>query len=47
MLIANGAEVNAKGDRGATPLHLAAGMNAAAVAKVLIANGAEVNAKDE
>ena len=46
VLIANGAEVNAKGNGGWTPLHYAARGNAAAVAKLLIANGAEVNAKD-
>ena len=45
-LIANGAEVNAKGKYGWTPLHRAAEGNAAEVAKLLIANGAEVNAKD-
>ena len=44
-LIANGAEVNAKGEGGSTPLHYAAFWNAAAVAKLLIDNGADVNVK--
>ena len=47
VLIDNGAEVNAKSDRGDTPLHWAAEKNAAEIAKVLIANGAEVNAKSD
>ena len=46
MLIANGAEVNARVN-GGTPLDWAAVKNAAEVAKVLIANGAEVNAKNK
>ena len=45
-LIANGAEVNAKGKYGWTPLHRAAEGNAAEVAKLLIEHGADVNAKD-
>ena len=45
-LIANGADVNAKGDKGFTALHFAASHNAAEVAKLLIDNGAAVNAKD-
>ena len=47
MLIANGAEVNAKNNNGYTPLHNAAGYSEAAVAKLLIDNGAEVNAKNK
>ena len=45
LLIANGADVNAKKEDGWTPLHWAADTNAAEVAKLLIAKGAEVNAK--
>ena len=47
MLIAKGAEVNAKTESGWTPLHWAARNSAAEVAKLLIAKGAEVNAKSE
>ncbi|HAX75766.1 MAG TPA: hypothetical protein DCY88_08005 [Cyanobacteria bacterium UBA11372] len=39
--------VNAKTQRGYTPLHLAAQCNSKDVASVLIANGADVNAKDQ
>jgi ankyrin repeat protein len=45
LLIANGADVNAKSDMG-TPLHLAAGFGHNEIAKLLIAKGAEVDAKD-
>ena len=48
LLIANGADVNAKRDGGAggTPLHFAAGgLNE--IAELLIAAGAEVNANDD
>ena len=47
VLIAKGAEVNAKSEDGSTPLHFAASRNAAEVARLLIAKGAEVNAKKE
>jgi ankyrin repeat protein len=49
--IADGADVNAKGERGLTPLHFAvvaaldSGDNK--VIELLIANGADVNAKDD
>ena len=49
--LAAGAEVDAKGGRGLTPLHFAAGFSRGGVGKeiaeLLIANGADVNAKDE
>ena len=44
LLIAKGVDVNAKNNRGGTPLHLA---NNKEIAELLIANGADVNAKDE
>jgi len=44
LLIAKGVDVNAKNNRGVTPLHLA---NNKEIAELLIANGADVNAKDE
>ena len=45
--IANGADVNAKGELGETPLHNAVGKGLKEVAELLIANGAEVNAKND
>ena len=48
--LASGTDVNAKGGRGLTPLHFAAGFSRGPVGKeiagLLIANGADVNAKD-
>ena len=41
-----GADVNAKGATGWTPLHLAAGEGHKEVAELLIAKGADVNAKN-
>jgi hypothetical protein len=46
LLLANKADVNAKNDRGETPLHLAAKEHRKDVAELLLAKGAEVNAKD-
>lgn len=45
LLIANGADVNAKNNVGSVALHSAAMRNSIALAKVLIASGADVNAK--
>ena len=45
LLIANGADVNAKGELGETPLHDAAQADQKEIIKLLIANGADVNAK--
>ena len=47
VLIANGAEVNAKTKDGWTPLHGAAEGNAAEAAELLIEGGADVNVKKE
>jgi ankyrin repeat protein len=46
LLIANGADVNAKGRDGRTPLHDAAYKGHKEIAELLIANDADVNAKD-
>ena len=45
LLIAEGADVNAKGDDG-TPLQFAAIVGSGEIVELLIANGADVNAKD-
>ena len=47
LLIAEGADVNAKRNTGVTPLHHAAWNGHKEVAELLIANGADVNAKIE
>lgn len=43
LLLANGAEVNARDDKGQIPLHIAADIRAA---RLLLANGADVSVKD-
>ena len=47
LLLANGAEVSAKGDGGVTPLHIAPLGSHKEVAELLIAKGADVNAKKD
>ena len=47
VLIASGADVNAKINGDWTPLHSAALENAADIARMLLENGADVNAKDD
>ena len=44
--IADGADVNAKGDIGRTPLHWAANEGHKEIAELLISEGADVNAMD-
>src|SRR5208337_2904389 len=45
VLLAHKADVNARDNRGLTPLHLAADSGHKDVVEVLLANGAEVNPK--
>ena len=45
--LADGEDVNAKGDLGTTPLMMAAFEGHKEIAELLIAKGADVNAKDE
>ena len=47
LLIAEGANVNAKNDDGETPLHYAAFVGQKEIAELLIAKGADVNAKGD
>ena len=47
LLIAKGADVNAKSSDGSTPLHDAAYYGRTVIAELLIAKGADVNAKDD
>jgi len=47
LLIAKGADVNAKDEYRGAPLHLASLHGCKEVAKLLIAKGADVNAKDD
>ena len=46
LLIANGANVNAKDEEGWTPLHLTAYWGGKEITELLIAKGADVNAKN-
>ena len=46
MLIANGADVNARDSLGVVPLHAAADADGKGVAELLIRHGADVNARD-
>ena len=46
LLIAKGADVNAKSQRGRTPLHNAALSGHKKIAELLIANGADMNPKN-
>ena len=46
LLIARGAEVNAKDDTGLTPLHVAAILNRIDAAQILLDAGAEIAARD-
>ena len=46
LLIARGAQVDARDEGGATPLHLAAQFGNEGVARALIAAGADINAHD-
>jgi len=47
VLLAHGADVNAKDSFGFTPLHIATDKGYEAMVKVLLAHGADVNAKDQ
>ena len=47
LLIAEGADVNAKNDYGWTPLHWAASRGHKEIVELLIAKGANVNAKNK
>ena len=46
VLLANGADINAKDYSGFTPIHHTARDNKPEVAKVLLANGAQVNVRN-
>lgn len=46
-LIANGADVNWRNERGATPLHSIAGHGVTTAAEVVLTHGADINAKDK
>jgi ankyrin repeat protein len=47
LLIARGAEVNARAEGGYTPLHVAAGLGRVDVAALLLEKGADINATDQ
>ena len=47
LLLTQGAEINAKNDKGRTPLHNAAEDNATETAQLLLTQGAEINAKND
>jgi len=46
LLLARGAEVNAKGDNNSNPLHFAMSYNHLKIAELLIKNGADINATE-
>ena len=46
LLIANGANVNAKNEEGGTPLHLAAEEGHQQIVELLISKNADINARD-
>jgi uncharacterized protein len=46
LLLERGAKVNARDDRGRTPLMIAAGLNHTEIARALIAAGADVSLRD-
>lgn len=46
LLVARGADVNAEGRTGYTPLHVASGLGQVKMAELLLNKGADINAKD-
>ncbi len=47
LLIAQGADINTRDNRGGTPLHWAAYYNRKEIAKLLLMQGADINIKDK